>query len=188
MTVFLLWENHAAGPVDRFGPHAFLIACVADRLGVDRFELRRSERIRGRSCNGNGGVLRDLAPDRPLWNAAPHLVAVLDSDKLHKLLGGEARKLVADADYDAWAAQMEATCRKRLGPHEIARLTIHFLDRNLETLLEVLGDTSHEKDIVERDKLLQRAAADPALLRRALDKMPSWAHLVDTITRLVRDA
>ena len=81
---------------------------------------------------------------------------------------------------------MEARCRERIGPHDATRLTVHFLDRNLETLLEVLGDTSGEKDIVDRDKLLQRAAADPTLIRRALDRMPSWGSLVDTVTRLVR--
>jgi hypothetical protein len=85
MTVFVLWENHAAGPVDRFGPHAFLVACVADRLQCDRYALQRSRRIGGRSCNGNGGVLRELGPGRPSWSA-PHLIAVLDSDKLHVLL------------------------------------------------------------------------------------------------------
>ena len=188
MTVFVLWENHAAGLIKNFGPHAFLVACVADRLRLDRFELNRSEIINSRSCNGNRNVLRELDPGRPLWNAAPHLVAVLDSDKLHDLLSGEARRLVTDARYDAWAAQMEARCRERLGTHDATRLTICLLDRNLETLLEVLGDTSGDKDIVDRDKLLQRAAADPALIRRALDKMPSWANLIDAITRLVRDA
>lgn len=186
MTVFLLWENHATGAIDRFGPHAFLVACVADRLRVDRFELRRSERIRGRSCSGNGGVLRELGPDRPPWDAAPHLIAVLDSDKLHDLLGGAARNLVVDPDYDVWSAQMEARCRERLGPHEADRLTICFLDRNLETLLAVLGDTSAEKDVVQRDKLLQRAAADPGQIRRASEEMPTWANLVGAVARRVR--
>jgi hypothetical protein len=70
MTVFVLWENHAAGSIDRFGPHTFLVACVADRLQLNRFELLRSERIRGRSCSGNSNVLRELRR-RPLWDAAP---------------------------------------------------------------------------------------------------------------------
>lgn len=91
MTVFVLWENHATGPVTRFGPHTFLVACVANLLATDRFELLRSERIKGRSCNGNSNVFRELAR-RPLWDAVPHLIAVLDTDKLHELLGGEARK------------------------------------------------------------------------------------------------
>jgi hypothetical protein len=185
MTVFMLWENHAAGPVDRFGPHTFLVACVAERLQMDRFELLRSKRIRGRSCNGNGGVLRELGPGRPPWDAAPHLIAVLDSDKLHVLLGGEARKLIADSSHEAWSAQMDARCRERLGPHEDARLAFCFLDRNLETLLQILGHTSPEKNVVERDKALQRAAGDPVLIRRALEQMPTWATLVETVARRI---
>jgi hypothetical protein len=184
MTVFVLWENHAAGPIDRFGPHTFLIACVADRLQVDRFELQRSKRIRGRSCNGNGGVLRELAPGRPPWDAARHLIAVLDSDKLHVLLDVEARR-VADPGLDAWSAQMEARCRARLGPHEDARLAFCFLDRNLETLLQILGHTSPEKNVVERDKVLQRAAGDPVLIRRALEQMATWATLVEAVARRI---
>jgi len=191
MTVFVLWENHATGSVDRFGPHAFLLACVADRLRIDRFELHARRIISGRSCSGNGNVLRELGPNprggrRPLWDAAQHLIAVLDSDKLHDLLGGEARKLVPDPDYSTWSAQMEAKCRERLGPHDAARLTICFIDRNLETLLNILGDTSVEKDVVQRDKVLQRASADPVLIRRGLEEMPSWTNLVDTVAAVAR--
>lgn len=185
MTVFVLWENHATGPIHRFGPHAFLVACVAAQLQMERFELLRSERVMGRACNGNRNVLRDLAPGRPLWDAAAHLIAVLDTDKLHKLWDGESRRQVSDTTYDAWSAEMEARCRASLGPHEIDRLTICFLDRNLETLLETLGDISIEKDIVQRDKVLQRAAGDPALIRRALEQMPTWAHLVSTVARRI---
>jgi hypothetical protein len=184
MTVFVLWENHATGPVDRFGPHAFLLACVADRLQVDRFELQARKIVSGRSCSGNSNVLRQLGR-RPLWDAALHLIAVLDSDKLHDLLGGEARKLVPDPAYDVWSAQMAARCRERIGPHDAARLTICLIDRNLETLLKILGDNSVEKDVVQRDKVLQGASGDPALIRRGLEAMPSWANLVDTVATIV---
>jgi hypothetical protein len=113
------------------------------------------------------------------------VIAVLDSDKLHELLGGETRKLVAEPAYEAWSAQMEARCRERIGAHEADRLAICFLDRNLETLLQALGDTSVKKNVVQRDKLLQRAASEPALLRRALEQMPSWAHLVEVVAHRV---
>ena len=185
MTAFVLWENHSDGPVDRFGPHVFLVACVADRLQVDRFELHRLENIRSRSCNGNGGVFRELGRSHS-WNTAPHLIAVLDSDNLHERLGGDARKLVAEPASDAWAAQMEARCRERIGAHEADRLAICFLDRNLETLLQALGDTSARKNVVQRDKLLQRAAADPALIHRASEAMPTWGSLVEVVAHRVR--
>lgn len=70
--------------------------------------------------------------------------------------------------------------------HDAARLTICFLDRNLETLLKILGDTSIEKDVVQRDKVLQGAAGDPVLIRRGLDDLTSWANLVDTVANVAR--
>lgn len=82
---------------------------------MNRFELHARKIISGRSCSGNSNVLRQLGR-RPLWDAALHLIAVLDSDKLHDLLGGEARKLIADPAYEPWSVQMEAKCRERLGP------------------------------------------------------------------------
>jgi len=81
---------------------------------------------------------------------------------------------------------MEARCRERLGAHDTARLTLCFIDRNLETLLKILGGASQEKDVVQRDKVLQRAAGDPALIRRGLEQMPSWAKLVDTVATVTR--
>jgi len=43
MSVFVLWEDKAAGSITRFGPHVFLIACVASRLGTpDRYRLVKS--------------------------------------------------------------------------------------------------------------------------------------------------
>jgi hypothetical protein len=81
---------------------------------------------------------------------------------------------------------MEARCRDRLGPHDATRLAFCFIDRNLETLLNILGDTSVEKDVVQRDKVLQRASADPVLIRRGLEEMPSWAKLVDTVATVAR--
>jgi hypothetical protein len=186
MTVFVLWENHATGPIDRFGPHGFLLACVANRLSIDRFELKRSRAVMGRSCSGNGGVLRELGR-RPLWDTAPHLIAVLDSDKLHDLVGGDARSQVARAAYPTWSAQMETRCRQRLGPHDEGKLTFRFLDRNLESLLEVLGDDAGRKDVLQRDKILQRASSDAALIERASGVMSSWSALVETVVqRLVR--
>jgi hypothetical protein len=57
---------------------AFLLACVAHRLQMNRFELHARKIISGRSCSGNSNVLRQLGR-RPLWDAALHLIAVLDS-------------------------------------------------------------------------------------------------------------
>jgi hypothetical protein len=189
MTVFVLWENHATGPIHRFGPHDFLTACVADRVGRERHELRRSRTIGGSSRGGDSNVLRELHR-RQLWHAVPALVAVLDSDKIHRKLGGDARGQVADAEFAGWSARMEERCRESLRgdpevPYQAERLTICFLDRNLETLLEILEGTTVGKDPIERDRILQRAAGDPAQIRRAAAAMPSWDHLVEVVAKVV---
>ena len=95
-------------------------------------------------------------------------------------------RLVADPALATWCAQMEAKCRERIGPHDAHRLTICFLDRNLETLLEILSDASIDKDVVQRDKVLQGASGDPIRIRRAMKEMTSWAALVDAVATVVR--
>ena len=42
------------------------------------------------------------------------------------------------------------------------------------------------KSRLARDKILQRAAGDEGAVRRACAEMPSWEHLVATVTRLVQ--
>lgn len=183
MRIYVLWENHATGSILQFGPHKLLLACVAERLGSDPYELARAALIGGRSCGGDGNVLRELGHPA-LWDSAPHLLAVLDSDKIHRRLGTEARSRVPEGGYAAWAARTEVACRERIRSNQHyneAQLTICFLDRNLESLLEVIGGFSGKKELIERDKILQRAASDPGLARRALEAMPSWAGLVDAV-------
>ena len=68
------------------------------------------------------------------------------------------------------------------------------LDRNLETLLSVIGrgrrdlDDALSKNRLHRDKILHRAASDEALLARACAEMPSWDLLVATVTRLLESS
>lgn len=85
MSVFVLWEDRALGTIEKFGPHVFLVACVAHELGVERHVLARSGTIGGKPCAGNGNVLGELKRS-PLWDAAANIIAVLDTDKLHELL------------------------------------------------------------------------------------------------------
>lgn len=192
MSVFVLWEDKAISPIVKFGPHLFLIACVARRLNTDRHQLKRSERIDGKSCAGNANVFRELQRGA-LWDSGVHVVAVLDTDELHDRLPGiQARRMVADTDYERWSATAVAEIRQRAPGDAQARLQICFLDRNLETLLSLVGRGTHElddalgKSPLHRDKLLHRAAADEDLVARACAEIPSWNHLVTTVAELLQ--
>jgi hypothetical protein len=191
MSVFVLWEDSAISPIARFGPHVFLIACVASRKGVSRYDLARSGAIDGKPCAGNANVFRELQRE-PLWNAVSHVVAVLDSDEIHDRLPGiMARRTVAGAEYERWSESVMTEVREHAPVHGHARLEICLLDRNLESLLAVIGqgvpelDGALAKSRLHRDKILQRAAGDQTLLARACAEMPSWERLVATVTRIL---
>lgn len=189
MSVFLLWEDRAVGPITRFGPHVFLVACVASRLGMDRYKVARSQAIDGKPCAGNSNVLRELQRG-PLWDSGVHVVAVLDTDELHDRLPGiSSRRMVPDAEYPRWSGAVTAEVRKHAPDHGQAHLDVCLLDRNLETLLAIIGRGVREldealcKSRLDRDKLLQRSAGDETMIARACTEMPSWEDLVATVAR-----
>jgi hypothetical protein len=190
MSVFVLWEDRAVGPITRFGPHVFLVACVASRIGMDRYQLARSHVIDGKPCAGNGNVLHELERE-PLWDSGVHVVAVLDSDRLHHLFPGliASRGAVPDIEYPRWSDAVSAEVRKRVPDHGQAHLEVCLLDRNLETLLALIGrgvrelDEALSKSLLDRDKILQRAAGDESMVEKACTELPSWGHLVAAVAR-----
>lgn len=189
MTVLVLWENHAEGQAKRFGPHSFLVACVAAELGLpifDRFALQ--DRIAFRTCNGNNKLIGRLADDR-LWDAGRHVVAVLDRDKIRKAIQQPATAS-DDAVVAAIAALAVAGCRDRL--------EILLLADNVETLLGHVGapeaqvQTARAKATrnqakLARDAILERAAADPVAFKHARAAMPSFDALVVAVSRRLRE-
>ena len=191
MSCFILWEDKAVGPVAKFGPHVFLIACVASCLRVDRYELMSSGVIDGKPCGGNANVFRELQR-APLWDAVAHVVAVLDTDEIHDRLPGiKARRMIDDTAYQQWSDSVVSEVRKQAPEARHSQLEICFLDRNLETLLSLVGEGMPQlasalgKHRLDRDKILQRAAGDQRSVSRARATMPSWDHLVTTVSRLV---
>jgi len=193
MSVFVLWEDKAIGPIERFGPHVFLIARVASRLRVDRYQLMSSGAIDGKPCAGNANVFRELQRG-PLWDAVAHVVVVLDTDEIHDRLPGIlSRRKIVDTAYKQWSDSVASEVRKRAPEVRHSQLDICFLDHNLETLLALIGDGMPQlgsalgKRRLDRDKILQRAAGDETSVRRACAEMPSWEHLVTTVTRLMEE-
>lgn len=99
----------------------------------------RSQAIGGKPCSGNSNVLRALRQE-PLGNSARHVIAVLDTDKLHDRLPGiSSRGTIPDSDYPAWSDSVTIEVRKLASVHVQSKLEVCLLDRNLETLLSLVG-------------------------------------------------
>lgn len=191
MTVFVLWEDKAISPIASFGPHMFLVACVASRLRMDRYRLMKSEAIDGKPCGGNANLLRELQHS-PLWDGVMCVVAVLDTDEIHDRIPGiSSRRMIPSTGYQQWSDAVVRELRSH-APEAVQRqLEICFLDHNLETLLSLVGNGMPELDAalgkkrLARDKILHRAAADEGQIHKACAEMPSWNHLVTTVSNVV---
>lgn len=179
MIVTVLWEDQRGGQIKGFGPHALLVACVADSLGLVPNRLKGL--IESHPKKGNGNVIVALRRDlERLANSGP-VVAVFDRDKIPELVN---------------LHQPVADCR-RITKERIRNLApgnyeVVFLERNIETLIEavcrVLGESAPEQKPRpdERDRILGRAVwASPDVRRRIRDECPSFSRLVDVMARYI---
>jgi hypothetical protein len=174
----VLYEDRL-GDAGQFGPHAFVLACVSDRTGVDRWTL--GSRCKPVPLKGNGNLLRVCREE--LEQRAPQggpVFAIFDHDRITELLQLESGACKA--------AIVEAVRRTATSAD---RLRVVLLFENIETALEALteclpGDTErvHEavrtKDRNERDDLFIKAADHGSEDGRArvLARVPSLERLV----------
>jgi hypothetical protein len=178
----ILYEDQRAPQKTRFGPHALVIACVADETGSDRWALEK--RIEGIPKKGDSKLLHAVREDAAdLTHDGRALVAVFDEDRVRKLLGldtGACKTLVKDAIARGCTA----------GP----LLEVVLLQRNIEDVVAAaaralgkpLNDPQVERALGKhaghpeaRDAILHAAAsADVAVRRAILAAVPSFARVV----------
>jgi hypothetical protein len=157
---------------------------VADVTGDSIFELRKLVEGRPKNCVGN--VVKDLERT-DLIAAAGILCVLVDMDQIAKHVGmptGSSPSTVA------------AALRERSDAKE--KLSVHFLDRNLEGLMHAIANCGGEpvptsKDLNERDVYLKKVAfADGAEGRGLRDCVkglqPSLGGLVDCLVERCRSA
>jgi hypothetical protein len=181
----VLYEDKR-GPVKEFGLHAFVLACVADRVGGDRWKLRKL--VDGNPRNGVGKLIascREEAAD--LCPSGERLFALVDEDRIcdHvNVAKSDCRRLVAEAIKEGSTAP--------------DKVDVVLLRQNLETVLAAIGEGGvgdpkeaiQTKDHTLRDQLLHRAAAaqDRGSRDCILEKVQSLERLVERITLVVKAA
>ncbi|MFO0761688.1 MAG: hypothetical protein U0359_34920 [Byssovorax sp.] len=157
-----------------------LLACVADHLKRDRYELRRW--IRAVPKGGDGNLKVALRDDGADLAARGPLIAMFDEDKIR-------------AVYGLSSAACKRAVLDRIVQEATGSPVIVLLLRNMEDLVDACCETlkkpkpSKKPKPAERDAVLQEIAAAPPACRDELQRtMPSFKRLVDIVCRVAGEA
>lgn len=156
--VTIIYEDSTArgGLVRDFGPHALVLACLADDLTIDRHSLGRI--VLAHPANGNDKALTKLADDRLF-----PVVALIDDDKIRRHLTLPARACKRDV--------LQGVV-DRYGRSLGAEVNLVLLHENIETVVEAasraLGEPAPPKSPEGRDTILRRAATADRSMRTAI--------------------
>lgn len=173
----VLYEDSRAKDARSYGPHNFVLACVADEVGADRWELR--DAIYGVAKRGAQRVLATAADDLGRWTASGEtLFAVLDSDQPPRQLPERVDCVPALVEAIREQYQLDPAVRLRL------------IERNTETIVEAaakaLGRSTPPKDPLQRDSVLMAAAAgDPRVRAEVRSGVPSLDRLVKRLVEVL---
>lgn len=185
LQVAILYEDRLADQkIKSYGPHALVLACLADRLGCSPHAHDLKTRFNPLARKGVDKIIADCR--RPIFgDHYLQVIAVCDSDRLHEHLG-----LGSGACKDAIRQALRSGCPFR------ERLVPVLLERNIETVVDaaltVLGepprDLKKKPTPLQRDLILNRMAfgAEPARRRELLVAVPSLAYLVRRLESYVR--
>lgn len=159
-------------------PHELLVACVTDKLGLDRTAVKRQAKSVAKKGNGNvvGEVQKNLTK---LRNSGP-VVVVLDHDRLAELL----RRNTGGGLPACMSGQTNRLRQIAPGDYEV-----NFLIQNVETLTEAAAKALGREALKgkpppdERDRLLGEAAwhRHVEVRTRIVSDVPSFARLVNKV-------
>lgn len=176
----VLYEDSQARNNRNYGPHIFVVRCVADQVsGVDAWRLR--DLFEAHPMNGATKLLDELDRNACRYlNSAREVIVVLDSDEIRKIL-----RLGTGA-----ATQDVVTAVRSHAPADAdrSRIAVFLLERNMEAIVSVVAKhigrnaAGCHKPAV-RDSILL-AATDPTNRKRVLDEEPSLKALVDHLAAL----
>jgi len=187
----VLYEDSRA-PTNRFGPHEFVMACVADRfVGTPRHDLERI--VACMPMNGAAKVIKAVRfGHQRLARSGESLIVVLDSDRIARHLGLEG---------GACKARLRAGLISGIESSAVTPQCV-FLERNTEDLVRIVAavidcapghidEACDRKNLNARDTILTRAAKVGAITGASdrsaiLEKHPSTARLVRLIVEAVQ--
>jgi hypothetical protein len=185
--ITLLYEDKGSGGPNRFGLHELILQCVADQLQAqlpDRVVTRYSlaELAVPNPKNGNGNLRREIRDRKKLDRLAKAgpIFALFDSDRIRELLDDDESIPKDGCNGD----QVRSARAKIDANHD--RLTIWFLHKKTETVLEAIGSIQpgEKPDPITRDELFIRFLRSSDAERRAniLDKVPTLKRFVAKLT------
>lgn len=176
MRITVLWEDSPGGETKGFGPHALLVACVADELGLEREKIRGQ--ISSVAAKGVGNIIRALKTNLTKLNRAGKVFAVVDRDRAAELWK------TASPPPNCMSAIRERIAKDIAG----GEYELVFLVQNMESLLDACEDPSHAKVGVrkptpdQRDRVLGRVTWDASSRRdRLRTSCPSFDRLVKRV-------
>lgn len=178
MIITVLWEDQRGVPAKGFGPHELLVACVAEKLGLDRSAVKHQ--VNSVPKKGNGNVVVELRKNLTKLRKLGQVVVVLDHDRLAELL----RRKTGGALPACMSGQSERLRQIAPGDYEVK-----FLIQNVETLTEAAVKALRREALKgkptpdERDRLLGEAARPRhvEVRRRITSDVPSFARLVNKV-------
>jgi hypothetical protein len=179
-TVAVFYEDSRAAGAARFPLHDLTLACVADLVGVSNWRSL-DPYVDAIPKNGNAKVLQACKTDAPRRMKQPHIVAVLDGDKLHHLFPKVSK----------------AACKRDVQPvfrAEVpdARVELAVIDDNIESLISALRasglastafDDALAKDVDARDRVLAAAVNVESARTGLVASVRSFRRLVERIAR-----
>lgn len=172
MKATVFYEDAPGVAVTNFGPHLLALACVADRMGVERYLLRHyADAVPMKGDSKLRAVLKGIA--------GRHTIALFDSDHVRDLYGLEK---------GATTLEVIAAIKAETG----SEVEVILLERNAEDLIrhchvamqEALPSGKPTPE--ERDRVLHRMAARAPSDRERLRQLcPSFALLADTLQKMI---
>lgn len=180
-TVLVLYEDSPGALPVAFGPHRFVLQCLADRLGLPWWEL--GGLVLGQPKKGNS-QLRRACREARLYDLNRVVIAVYDDDRIRTMLGVAA---------DACIQQVTGALRKEAVRPE--RLRVVLLERNIDDVVRAVQacraaeGVQHRKPTPDERDLILKDAATPAnrhVRECVLQRVPSLAYLVDKLAATLR--
>ena len=174
MLITVFWEDQRGSQPKSFGPHALLLACIADEMETDRWSL--GKRVVAVPKKGDSKLRAALERDAVGASHSGPVVFVFDDDHVREVLGlsrGACKRKVLET--------AAAHCEQ---PIEIV-----LLENNVEDLLtaclEAMGKPApaSKPNPNDRDAVFQSIAAED---RSARERVRAVVPSFDRLVRYVR--
>lgn len=172
----ILYEDER-GPVRDYPLHNLLLNVVSDIQGVQLGHFK--DQVRAVPKRGDSKLMCACTEEVPKM-PEPHILAIFDADKLHRLLNRPG-----DTPRQALLEELRGRCPD-------PRLQVFLLEENTESLIlaaaTCLGDpTPSRKSKTSRDSIFAKAAwwRLPEVRKCIVDSVPSFGAIAEALASLV---